>query len=65
MGVCVAVSVVVPRGQQASRARSSGGIEWSSLHGEDGLPVALDAARSPSLGGGVSADEALDGGGLF
>jgi len=36
-----------------------------ALHREDGSAVAMDAERPAALGGGVSADTALAGGGLL
>src|ERR1039458_5762652 len=65
MGICCALPDVVQARRRAAGLSVAGGVQCGALRGARRHSVAHDAQRPAAVAGGLSADAALDGGGLF
>src|SRR5271157_1766234 len=65
MGFRSAVFSLVPGRRQAAGTLVAGGVQRTAMAGAVGRALADDAARSAAVAGRLSADAALDTGGLF
>src|SRR4051794_37835239 len=62
MGVLAALPDLDAGGCSAARALPAGGAQRPALRRQDGLPMALPAARIPALDGGLPTSTPLDAG---